>query len=123
MLFGLLDQQPRVILYVNLTQQYPDQPTLVDNVNEFLILARLDTSVVQNQHAYLLELNVILRPVEHLVVQFATLSAIVFILGEVVEYHVDETWFVLLEFIFFLITGRFGQEVDVTVFVFADLDQ
>lgn len=108
MLFRLLDEQPGVILDVNLTQQYADQPPLVDDVDERLILAGLDGGVVQDQHADLLELDVVLRPVEHLVVQFAALSAVVFILGQVLEDNVDETWFVLLELIFFVVTRLFG---------------
>lgn len=84
MLLGLLHQQPSVVFNVNLAQQDADQPPLIDNVNECLILTCLDGSIVKYQHAYLLELNVVIRAVKHLVVQFATLSAVVFVLRELV---------------------------------------
>lgn len=103
MLFWLLDQQPCVILDVDITQQCADQPSLINYINKCLILACIDWCIVQDQHAYFLEFNVILRPIEHLVVQFAGLSAVVLILRQLVQDHVNKTRFILLEFSFILI--------------------
>jgi len=76
---------------------------------------------VDNQQADLLEFHVVLAPVEHLVLHAPTVSAQVFVMGKLVQQHVQETQFVFFEFEVFIALIDLGQEVFLTVFVFADL--
>jgi len=89
-LVGVFLQQPHVVFHVDLAQESLDEVIAGDDVQEGCVAARVQRYVVHNQHADLFELQVFVAPVEHLISDFASVSADVFVVGEVLQDDVQK---------------------------------